>query len=145
MKVASILDAGSILDMIPSEDLIETAGVIPRLSMSDHVVLIDAQEIACVACDPLGRDKWSVHILSHYVARGRYLWDFSLQAMVWMIKNKNLRYAFFFTEQADRRMKRFLSFFKISPAVVFGDEAVYIVTSAEILQFAAQQQNLLEV
>lgn len=144
MRVGSVLDTGKILPMIPEEDspmLLQTA---ERLTSSNSVCLLDDSNQGCLGFDFLGTSKWSVHIISLPRFRGKELWRFSVQAMLWMIKHRKLGFAFFFVAADNKVMKRFLAYYGLKPTSTFGNELLYIVSSEEILNFAAEQQITLE-
>ena len=142
MRVATIRDAGKVLEMIPQDDSPMVIRSTQRLMDDSSVCLIDDEDLAVVAFDWLGTSKWSVHIASHKIARGKYLWEFALQAMLWMTRNRGMRYGFFFVDPKDKAMKRFLGYYKLSASYSLGgDELLYVVTAEQVEAFAAQQQK----
>ena len=120
------------VDVSASGQIIELT---KRLADPNHAVLLSRKGDSCIIGDPLGRGKWSIHILSQQEARGKDLWLFCLKAMRWMVSDRRLTTALFFVQKDNRPLQAFLAYYGLSKvADVSADEMLYIASKEQIKQ-----------
>jgi len=139
MRVATILDAGEILALDEKEAF--TIGVVDRLKTGRSVTLLDDNEKACVIYDPLWNGKWIAHILSDTSIRGKGLWDFAHKTAKWMIEHREMKHLLIFAEKTNFTLRSFILYYRLNKATSVGNEALYIASAEQILNFGKETQQ----
>jgi hypothetical protein len=118
-----------------------TLGIVERMRLGKAVILLEDNARACVGYDPLAGDKkWVGHILSARSFRGRVLWDFTLDTMLWMVEERGMEYMLNFVDDGNRQLKMFVGNLPMDNVATIGEESLYVSSAEQIKTFASEKE-----